>query len=102
MSDREREIGLSSATRRAEEARQLLSSTLFIESLDALRTAYIDRASGCSEKDDLGRYRLMEGYKMVEAHLTFLKAIMENGKLAQAELDGIVAARGIKRILPKF
>ena len=97
-----REPDLSAQVTRSHDSEQLLKHPLFTESLGILRQAYMDQAARCGEKDDLGRYRFLEAYKMVSAHETFLRAVMETGKVAQSELDALMAERGVKRFIPKF
>lgn len=96
------EADLSGLVQRSHDAKQLLEHPLFVESLKILKQAYMDQAAKCGEKDDLGRFRFLEGYKMVSTHETFLRAIVETGSVAQSELDALMAERGVKRFIPKF
>ena len=77
--------------RDADEAARVLSHPLLIRAFEALEREYLDALLRCSDKDDNGRFRIVEAMKTVSAVRRHLSTIVDTGKLARrqvAELEG--------------
>lgn len=72
--------------RRGEEARQVLDSPLMQEAFSDLEQAYVEALIACDATDDLGRFRLSEGMKvlrLVRRHLeSYVEAVVIGGRSA--------------------
>ena len=55
------------------------------ESFEVLKRTYMQQASLCDQKDDLGRYRYLEAYKDIDVVEKHLKAVLHGGKLTDKQ-----------------
>ena len=74
------------AKQRGLRAKELLESELFRESVETIRNAYIAGALRCDVRDDMGRFRYIEGLRTVDAVEKHLSAIIQYGSHA-AEIE---------------
>lgn len=73
------------AKQRGLRAKELLESELFREAVASVRKAYVDGALRCDPRDDLGRFRYIEGLRIVDGVETHLAAIVQHGKMDAAQ-----------------
>lgn len=73
--------------RRAEEAKEILSSLPLAEAFSDLEQAYVEALLECKKEDDLGRFRLSEGMKVLRLVKRQLEAQVEAGALAVHEVQ---------------
>ena len=69
------------------------------ESFDVLKKTYMQQASLCDQKDDLGRYRYLEAYKDIDVVEKHLKAVLHGGKLTDKQQREFASK---KRFIPSF
>jgi len=63
--------------RRAEDARQLLDAPLLQEAFTDLEQAYVEALLDCDADNDLGRFRLTEGMKVLRLVRRHLESYVE-------------------------
>ena len=81
---------------RAEEAKEVLSHPALAEAFTDLEQAYVEALLECRKEDDLGRFRLSEGMKVLRLVKRQLEAHVEAGDLAAHEVQEL--RRGNKGI----
>jgi hypothetical protein len=88
---------LRDATVRANRAKSLLDDDLLKEAFDVTTRSYLDAwmATGLSEQDK--RERLWHAVQTVAKVRAHLVTVLNGGKLAQAEIDMLVADQARKR-----
>ena len=69
------------------------------ESFEVLKRTYMQQASLCDQKDDLGRYRYLEAYKDIDVVEKHLKAVMHGGKLTDKQQREFTSK---KKFIPSF
>ena len=69
------------------------------ESFEVLKRTYMQQASLCDTKDDLGRYRYLEAYKDIDVVEKHLKAVLHGGKLTDKQQREFASK---KRFIPSF
>ena len=69
------------------------------ESFDVLKKTYMQQASLCDQKDDLGRYRYLEAYKDIDVVEKHLKAVLHGGKLTDKQQREFTSK---KKFIPSF
>jgi hypothetical protein len=75
----------------ADEAARLLAHPILAQAFETLEREYLDALLKCSERDDIGRFRLVEAMKTVSAVRRHLSTVVDTGKIARkqlAELEG--------------
>lgn len=65
--------------RQAEDARQLLTAPLLQEAFSDLEQAYVEALLDCAADNDLGRFRLTEGIKVLRLVRRHLESYVEAG-----------------------
>ena len=78
---------------RARRAEILLADPLLIEAFDGLKAEYMRRWEECESRDQDKRERLWWAVRVVNEVRNNLDSIVNNGKLAKAEVD---ATAGVK------
>ena len=73
--------------REAEEAKDVLSHPALAEAFTDLEQAYVEALLECKKEDDLGRFRLSEGMKVLRLVKRQLEAQVEAGALAVHEVQ---------------
>ncbi|MEQ8736707.1 MAG: hypothetical protein RIC29_17425 [Rhodospirillaceae bacterium] len=73
--------------RRAEEAKAVLSHPALAEAFTDLEQAYVEALLDCKKEDDLGRFRLSEGMKVLRLVKRQLEAQVEAGALAVNDIQ---------------
>lgn len=71
---------------RSRRAKEIVDNEEFKASMAAMRDAYIAGALRCDVRDDLGRFRFIEGLRMVEEFKNHLSMVVQTGEVAEAEL----------------
>mgnify|MGYP003396273843 CR=1 FL=1 len=74
------------AKQRGLRAKELLESEMFRESVASIRAAYVAGALRCDPRDDIGRFRYIEGLRIVDAVEKHLSGIIQTGDAA-AEIE---------------
>ena len=69
------------------------------ESFEVLKRTYMQQASLCDQKDDLGRYRYLEAYKDIDVVEKHLKAVLHGGKLTDKQQREFTSK---KKFIPSF
>eukprot|EP01050_Picozoa_sp_SAG11_P004828 SAG11_NODE_318_length_10823_cov_79.807068_11_plen_90_part_00 len=69
------------------------------ESFKVLKKTYMQQASTCDPKDDIGRYRYIEAYKNIDVVEKHLKAVLHGGKLTDKQQREFSSK---KRFIPSF
>ena len=69
------------------------------ESFEVLKRTYMQQASLCDQKDDLGRYRYLEAYKDIDVVEKHLKAVLHGGKLTDKQKREFTSK---KKFIPSF
>ncbi len=83
------EIALTKAMARAARAEALLRDELLVESFDTMEREYIQAWRQSPARDTDGRERLWQAVQIVSRVRDHLKSVVNNGKLAQRELQDI-------------
>ena len=86
MSD---EIALTKATEKAAQAQRLLDDKMLKDAFEMLEKAYIERWRATGIEDVTGREKLFLAINVVGKVKDHLTAFINDGKLAQAELDNL-------------
>lgn len=81
------EIALTKATERAAQAQRLLTDELYLESFNALECQLIAAWIGSDPRDTEGRERCWMAIHANRKQRDYFASFVNNGKLAQAELD---------------
>lgn len=66
-------------------AKELLDSELFQEAVTTVRKAYIEGVLRCDVRDDLGRFRYIEGLRVVDGVESHLSAVIQRGQMDAAK-----------------
>jgi hypothetical protein len=82
---------LRNATIRASRAKALLDDDMLQEAFDSLDAAYVKAWRDSDPRDDDGRQRLWQAIQVLGKVRGHLVSVVNNGKLAQAEIDQLVA-----------
>ena len=69
------------------------------ESFEVLKRTYMQQASLCDQKDDLGRYRYLEAYIDIDVVEKHLKAVLHGGKLTDKQQREFTSK---KKFIPSF
>lgn len=72
---------------RGNRAAEIINNELWVEAFDALKQAYLVEALKVGQKDDLGRFRLIEAIRQVDTVRSHFEAILANGKLAAHQAE---------------
>jgi hypothetical protein len=72
---------------RVGEAKQLLNNPVLMEAFEMQRAALLVGALKCEPRDDMGRYRLLEAAKVVEAVKSHLTTIIAADEIAQKQAE---------------
>lgn len=67
---------------RAQKAADLLGNELLTEAFTDLEKTYVEAFVKCGADDDMGRYRLAEGVKVLRAVRRHLESAIEDGQIA--------------------
>ncbi|MEQ8510081.1 MAG: hypothetical protein RIB43_13830 [Rhodospirillaceae bacterium] len=78
---------------RAEEAKTLLSHPALSEAFTDLEQAYVEAFLDCKKEDDLGRFRLSEGMKVLRLVKRQLETQVEAGALAANDIQELRRGR---------
>lgn len=79
--------------RRAEEAKAVLSDPALKEAFADLEQAYVEALLECKKEDDLGRFRLSEGMRVLRLVKRHLESHVEAGALAVRDLEDLRRGR---------
>lgn len=79
--------------RDADEAARLLAHPLLARAFAALERDYLDALLRCPEKDDIGRFRIVEALKIVSAVRRHLSTVVDTGRLARKQLAELESRR---------
>lgn len=77
------------AIARGKRAELLLKDELLVEALDKLKASYIDGWEHSGARDSDGRERVWQAVQVLGKVREHLSIVMNNGKLAQRELDDL-------------
>jgi hypothetical protein len=88
---------LRNATIRASRAQALIDDPLLKEAFETLDAAYIKAWRDSDARDDDGRQRLWQALQVLGKVRGHLASVVNNGKLAQAEIDKLVADEARKK-----
>ena len=77
---------LDAQVRDADEAARLLTHPLLSGAFEALEREYLAALLECKDKDDIGRFRIVEAMKTVSAVRRHLSTVVDTGKLARRQL----------------
>tara|TARA_R110002020_G_scaffold48382_1_gene137964 strand:+ start:482 stop:751 length:270 start_codon:yes stop_codon:yes gene_type:complete len=69
------------------------------ESFEVLKKTYMQQASLCDPKDDLGRYRYLEAYKDIDVVERHLRAVLHGGQLTTEQQHNF---KRKKKFIPTF
>src|ERR1700750_1486340 len=94
MSDDRLRDGISSA----QGARELLQHEMLKEAFDSLQTDYMNLWKHTKPSEVEGREKIFIAWHVVGKVQEHLQRILENGKLAQIELDEMIAKQQRKKI----
>ncbi len=83
------EIALTKALARAARAEALLRDELLVESLDAMEREYIAAWQRSASRDTDARERLWQAVQVVARVRDHLTSVVNNGKLAQREMQDL-------------
>lgn len=78
-------------------AQTLLKDELLQDAFKALRQSYSDKLMATSIEQGSARETLYQAHRLVGEIEKHLQWVLDNGKLAQAELDQMIAAQQPKR-----
>ncbi len=73
--------------RRAEDAAHLLNHPALQNAFSDLESAYVEALLECKKEDDLGRFRLSEGMKVLRLVRRQLESHIEAGELAKRDAE---------------
>lgn len=73
--------------RRAEEAKHVLAHPALADAFADLEQAYVEALLDCKKEDDLGRFRLSEGMKVLRLVKRQLESHIEAGELAARDIE---------------
>lgn len=79
--------------RRAEEAKSVLSDPSLKEAFADIEQAYVEALLDCKKDDDLGRFRLSEGMRVLRLVKRHLEARVEAGVLAARDVEELRRGR---------
>jgi len=82
----DKEIKLREEIQASVEAQRILASAEFSDIMKKLEGLYLDTALALPVEDDLGRFRYLEGIKVIKMVSRHLGKIAESGKLSKADL----------------
>lgn len=83
------EFKLQKDARRAAEAQQLLDSPLLNEAYTRTEADLVEAWIGSQPRDADGRERLWNAVQANRKHKDFLQSVVNNGKIAEAELKAL-------------
>jgi hypothetical protein len=81
------EIALTKATERAAQAQRLLTDPLYVESFNALEAQLIQALIASDPRDTEGRERCFHAIHANRKQRDYFASFVNDGKMAQAELD---------------
>ncbi|MEQ9111214.1 MAG: hypothetical protein RIF37_00555 [Rhodospirillaceae bacterium] len=79
--------------RDADAARAVLEAPLLQEAFTDLEQAYVEALLACEKEDDLGRFRLSEGMKVVRLVRRHLESYVEAGALTMNDIQELRRGR---------
>src|SRR5437899_1315445 len=88
---------LRDATSRAVWAKELLQNELLVEAFQALQDDYMKLWKHTKPSDIDGRETIFKAWHVVGKVQEHLQRVLENGKLAQMELDELIATQERKK-----
>lgn len=77
----------SEELRRGEQARQLLQNELYVDSIEQVKQAIIDKWQQAPLRDREGHHELKLMLKLLGELTGYIQTTMETGKMAQIQLD---------------
>jgi hypothetical protein len=83
------EIALQRAVNRAQQAKAILESPLYVESFDALEAQLIAALIGSDPRDTEGRERCFAQIHANRKQRDFFAGVMSNGSVAEAEIKDL-------------
>lgn len=87
------EVTLNRAIARRARAEALLRDDLLTEGFDNLEAAYVKAWRESAASDDAGREKLFLAVNMVAKVRAHLKTVIDNGKIAQQQLDELTGKK---------
>lgn len=71
------------------EAKALLNNPVFMAAVSKAKDQAMTAALACTPYDDMGRYRFLEGVKVVDSVVNHIVALVEAEKASEAEKQNI-------------
>tara|TARA_R110000824_G_scaffold93294_2_gene225756 strand:- start:681 stop:971 length:291 start_codon:yes stop_codon:yes gene_type:complete len=90
---------IKNETERLQWAKDAQRNPVIWESFAVLKKTYMQMASVCDAKDDIGRFRYLEAWKDIDVVERHLKAVMAGGQLSRQEQSEF---KSKKRFIPTF
>lgn len=92
-------MNIDKELRRGEQARQLLSNELYVETMGMVRQGIIDKWISCPLRDIEGQHELKLMLKLLDNLTGHIKTTLDTGKMAEIQLQSDNRVTRIKRAI---